>query len=629
MSNRDIEILKILLNQKELITRDRIAELLEVSVSTIRNDLFSLNKYLINYGCEITNVRGVGIKIDGDDENLEALRNRILSSSNNTFERHLQIAYVLITNRNGVSTISNLCNQFYLSRVAMVSELKKLQPWFKERKMILEIVKNKGIIQLLGSETDFRNCLSNLIKTQTNILDQNGFLSSYKTIQENIVRLLKINPKPIKDGLLELLKKLRMDYSNNALNTLIMHITISIVRLRQGKDLEDYIVNVEYQEIYDHVNLFCQALSNYYQVSFTKSEISLIYSYLLYSNDLVKKEPVFGNEEYKEIANEIIRLVEDIRGISISSEKILNGLVLHIIPLCNRLKNNVILKNPLIEKIKTEYPDSFGIAWMTNSIFKKRIGKTLNEDEIGYLSIHVEAMLEQADSVIKTVIVCSQGIGISQLLAQKISNRFKQIYISDVISEDELTRFENSEIDLFITTFSIKTKKNFIIVSPLLLEDDVSRINSFIENYPNKSPKLFDVVKLEVCLNIDCDKQAEIFSKVENKLFEKKYVKMGFKQNLELRESKCSTAIGAFTAIPHASPDYVNKSVICVVTMRSPILWGSEEVDVLFVLAIAKSDNASITNKLRSLYKLLYNESFHNDLLKADSLARVLELVNI
>lgn len=630
MNKRECQILEILLNQTNLITRETIAEMINVSVSSIRNDLTSIQDYVKGYGCEIDNVRGVGIKLGGSKESIEKLRKDLIAKVDITFERYLQITYVLITNRHNTVTIESLCDQFYLSRTAVLSELKKIQPWLAKRNISIEYLKGKGKIQLKGSERDLRDCLSTLIKIQTNILDQNGFLSSYQTIQENIIELLKINPKPIKDGLIELLQSLKMDYSNNALNTLIMHITISIVRLGQGKDInDDFDIQIDYEDIYHRVSLFCNNLNQTYDVVFTDSEKKLIYSYLIYSNDLVKQESLFSSHNYKELASQIITLVEEIRSISISNEEIVNSLVLHLIPLCNRLNNGIVLRNPLLEQIKEEYPDSFGIAWMTNSIFKKQFEKTLSEDEIGYLAIHIESMLEQADSLIDTVIVCSQGIGISQLLAQKIKNRFKKLHVVDVISENDLSKFEASDLDLFITTFSINTKKNSIIVSPLLLEDDVNRINSFIDNFSTKSPKLFDEIKLETILKCDYTNQEILFEEVEKKLKSKLYVEEGFKEDLKLRESKCSTSIGAYTAIPHANPQFVKKSVICIVTLQKPMNWGSEEVDVFFFLAITKSDFSSINIKLRNLYKLLYSETFHKQLLDAEKQDQVLKLVDI
>lgn len=630
MNKRECQILEILLNQTNLITRETIAEMINVSVSSIRNDLTSIQDYVKGYGCEIDNVRGVGIKLGGNKESIEKLRKDLIAKVDITFERYLQITYVLITNRHNTVTIESLCDQFYLSRTAVLSELKKIQPWLAKRNISIEYLKGKGKIQLKGSERDLRDCLSTLIKIQTNILDQNGFLSSYQTIQENIIELLKINPKPIKDGLIELLQSLKMDYSNNALNTLIMHITISIVRLGQGKDInDDFDIKIDYEDIYHRVSLFCNNLNQTYDVVFTDSEKKLIYSYLIYSNDLVKQESLFSSHNYKELASQIIALVEEIRSISISNEEIVNSLVLHLIPLCNRLNNGIVLRNPLLEQIKEEYPDSFGIAWMTNSIFKKQFEKTLSEDEVGYLAIHIESMLEQADSLIDTVIVCSQGIGISQLLAQKIKNRFKKLHVVDVISENDLSKFEASDLDLFITTFSINTKKNSIIVSPLLLEDDVNRIYSFIDNFSTKSPKLFDEIKLETILKCDYTNQEILFEEVEKKLKSKLYVEEGFKEDLKHRESKCSTSIGAYTAIPHANPQFVKKSVICVVTLQKPMNWGSEEVDVFFFLAITKSDFSSINIKLRNLYKLLYSETFHKQLLDAEKQDQVLKLVDI
>ena len=108
---------------------------------------------------------------------------------------------------------------------------------------------------------------------------------------------------------------------------------------------------------------------------------------------------------------------------------------LHLIPLANRIINQVNLKNPMMNQIKMEYPDAFGIAYMCNSLFKKYFNHLLSEDELAYLAIHIESMIEQEEQAIKTILVCSQGIGVSQLLASRIQTTFSKIKIIDVIAE--------------------------------------------------------------------------------------------------------------------------------------------------------------------------------------------------
>ena len=68
------------------------------------------------------------------------------------------------------------------------------------------------------------------------------------------------------------------------------------------------------------------------------------------------------------IANHIKELVQSILNITVS-EKNFNNLVLHLRPMINRLEHNMQIKNPLLENIKREYPEAYGIAWMCNPIF--------------------------------------------------------------------------------------------------------------------------------------------------------------------------------------------------------------------------------------------------------------------
>ncbi|KZL91596.1 HTH domain-containing protein [Clostridium magnum] len=75
-----MEIVKVLLKSEESITIDKIAEKVNVSNKTVRNDLEKVQEIIEENGLILLKKAGVGISVNGPEENkinlLQAITNR-------------------------------------------------------------------------------------------------------------------------------------------------------------------------------------------------------------------------------------------------------------------------------------------------------------------------------------------------------------------------------------------------------------------------------------------------------------------------------------------------------------------------------------------------------------------------
>lgn len=104
---------------------------------------------------------------------------------------------------------------------------------------------------------------------------------------------------------------------------------------------------------------------------------------------------VLNNVEpvYLDIANEIILLAESTFG------KLDNNILLpladHIAFSIERQKNGLVIKNPLNSDIKILFTEEYEVAKKSLDIIREYTGYTLNEDEIGYITMHIHSALTQ------------------------------------------------------------------------------------------------------------------------------------------------------------------------------------------------------------------------------------------
>jgi transcriptional antiterminator len=92
-----------------------------------------------------------------------------------------------------------------------------------------------------------------------------------------------------------------------------------------------------------------------------------------------------------EVANNIIMEAE--KKFQKVDENILCPLSDHIAFAVKRIKNNEQISNPLTQDIKALFPEEYEVACKGKDIIKEIEGVEINEDEIGYIALHIHSSL--------------------------------------------------------------------------------------------------------------------------------------------------------------------------------------------------------------------------------------------
>jgi fructose-specific PTS system IIA-like component len=86
------------------------------------------------------------------------------------------------------------------------------------------------------------------------------------------------------------------------------------------------------------------------------------------------------------------------------------------------------------------------------------------------------------------------------------------------------------------------------------------------------------------------------------------------------REDSFSTAVGYGFAIPHTKSDHITDSTISMATLETPITWGDQQVETVFMLTVSKSaDPGAHMKYFSTLARKLMKEEFRNEIKNADS----------
>jgi transcriptional antiterminator len=628
--DRHEKILELILKNHTPVSVDYIAEQLKVSNKTIRNDFAKLESIVSDADLRLSKKPGVGITIEGPEGKKLELINKVKDSSKyvepySPEDRLNHILKVLFMSKTS-TTSRELSESLYVSRVTLQKDLDRVEEWLAKFNLSLLKKPNHGI-EVIGSEEDWRKAAAFLLVSNKGYTElKELFYEDYegKIDHKSISKLkdlVNIDYSVLEKIVNKAEDKLQFKFSDEAFISLIMHIAIAIKRLEEKKDVklsEEILNSLRENEEYEIAKQIAADIECSFKVNLPEAEVGYILLHILGTKILegkscdikVSLEEQSENELAVIMAKEIISVAQRALNINLSCDKqLMNGLILHLRPTINRLKYGLTLRNTILKEIKENYMDIFGAACMTNTIFEKYVGVTMPEEEIGFICLHLAAAAERNKKPIMAIVVCASGIGTSQIISARIERSFKEIEIVDVISTIELKSRKLDDIDIVISTVPMESEKPVLMISPLLSQNDIRRLDLYIENLrsgnmdKNTIHEFID--KSMIFIREEQFSKEALLREMCYGLVEKGYVEKEFIGSVLDREKVYSTALDWGISLPHGDPRYVKASCLAISILKRPIPWGNEKTDIVFLLCISPDNIRKSSKWVRALYNFI------------------------
>lgn len=670
LSERCNKILNILIEQKNPITIDEIAENLNVSNRTIRYDLEELENFLKHFDdIKVYKKARVGIWLEYPENKRSSLLNLI--SSNKTYikplstdERKYYIIKQLLQAKD-IIKMQNLANELYVSRVTIHNDLEAVEDWLE--KFDLKLIKKQNYgLQISGHEINWRKAASELLSIlksneelkmmleQSNELHYDSRLD-YKSFNQIKDLIPEFDLRKIETILNEAEERYMLSLTDEAHEGLVIHIAISLKRLKDENDIEvtkEQLMALINTKEYETAKWITMRLGLEFNISFSESEIAYLALHILGSKlheniQLTDQNKIIEDADVQllEFTKELIGLISNILSCNLNNdERLIKSLLLHLRPAINRMTYGLNLRNPLLIEIKSKYPAIFGACWATSSLFEKYYKVKVSEEEIGYIAMHIGAALERINNSLRAIVICSSGIGTCELVAARLKKQITDINILGTYSMFELKHLNEEDFDFIITTIpldSIKFKNKPIVkISPFVVNEDINSIKNVMKKIDRKDsgvkeengelinykPQLFYEDLIFVNENIKSKK--ELIIKTCDILVKKGYVYEDFTSSVLNREKITSTSVGNNVAIPHGETDLVKKSCIAVITLKEQIEWGKEKADIIFLLALKFEDKNHVKNFFKYFYSILDDYNKLNRIRKSNTAKEILILLD-
>lgn len=612
LSTREKDIIDMLIKYYgQYVTIYDIAQNLAVSSRTIHRELKTVESSLQQFGLSLSRVSKKGIQLEGNKQQINDLRNYLYQQTTidlSQEEQKVIILYALIQSNEPIKQYS-LAQEIGVSIQTLTKLLDELSQELVKYQLSLLKKRGEGV-HLKGTESKKRELLSqlmvnNLNSTSVYSVIENHFV--YQSINQNQLSMVDMDKIfQVERILMDYLGRLPYSLTESSYLTLTVHIVLSIDRMVKG----EYVTLNE--EIYDDVkdtyeHEIATALSHHlehiYGVEFNQAEIAFITIHLRGAKRKDSEEIFKDDTEELKRIDYFINLVSQSTNFSFNNKETLNeGLKLHIIPAINRLNSNIETYNPLTEMIKEDYPILFDTV--SNSLQQVWPDFEFPDSEIGFIVLHFGGAIQRHnDTSFHVLVVCSSGIGTSQILATRLQQTFTKITETTQASVGDLTNITLTNYDAIISTVDLDITEPYITVNPLLPETDINHISAFINvskpqnatidsnqrllpidstnqddilNYMRKGLELIDSVYIDYT---DIKNWTKYLTKY---LYDHKVIshKTSFADLIHQRALEQNFVLEPYPlAIPHLKDEIILKPFVLVAILNEPINFMNNQND--------------------------------------------------
>lgn len=503
LSNRKKQVIQIFLREENFITAASISKKLDVSRRTVLRELPSIEDWLSDQNLSLDKVTGKGMRVIADqdvrDHVLQSLEDEKVNHVYSPFERQRKVMLELL-NANEPLKIYYFSNMLKVSEATISYDLDKIEGWLESWQ--LELIRKPGFgIVVEGRESNFRKAIIHLFneyfdRGELLYLIEDDYIDQSNLYKKASVKktLLDVVGYSFLDSIEQALKtsEVLLDYqlADNAYAALVIHLSLAIKRLSSGERIhlnKQRLDELKDSREFEMGQKIASAIEKSFNINIPTDEIGYIAIHIQGSrlrwtrNN--RSEIKVKDYEVIYLIEKLIQEMEAITGyILVENQQLISGLINHFGPAMARIKQGNEIKNPLLNEMKVRYPVYFNSVRKAVRIIEKQLKLIIPDDEVAYLTMHfaaaVESIKKVASSYWRVAIVCSTGIGSSKLLEARIKKQYKNMKVKHVLSSIDLKKHALSDIDLIISTIPLNIEKPVVVASPLLLEEDMRRIEN-------------------------------------------------------------------------------------------------------------------------------------------------------
>lgn len=579
-------------SKSQLVRLTDLAKKLHVSVRTIQNDLNNIKEEWKGNGILFYSIpsKGCGIKIDNPKKATLYMKQLQDKGSVHPYfdDQQFRVTYllrVLLKNQEYIKS-QTLADQMFLSRSRLSNDMNIVRARLASYNLKLVSKPGHGLI-IVGTEKEKRYCLI-----------KESVVFNYEYGLSNEICLETINK--VKDIITHILMEGHYQISDIALQNLIIHVYISILRMKENNFVEETekVLDNNYAHEKILAKKIIEACCKSFHLAFKTSEVDY-----LTMNLAGKRE--YDNETYisQKISHTIylaLKQIKQVFHVDLTNDLDLRiALGLHLIPLKSRLAANMQFENVTTYNVKQAFPFAFDVASaFVQQIFTEEY-TNISEDELFYIAVHFITSLENfiANGNTKNIlIVSSRKKSETVLLQQRIKKWFSDINEIAVKPTFAFSEQDLLEYNVVLTTESSLAEQHPPVrkINYFLTDEDYKKIESALSGLSGLKD-IVDKFSEDLFWTGSVKDKNEIIDILVRKSENKFRLPSDFQESILSHEKEISTYFGNKLAIIHPQTPITEATFIAVGLLDQEIYWISRnKVNIVMLVSIEKNNPVAL-----------------------------------
>lgn len=452
MNERTVAIAQELAHADRSYTLEGLAQEHGVSQRTIRNDVKSLNRFLVDR--ELTPLEyGPGGTLVVPQDFMRVLTSLPLQgfySYKMSSEERKMLAAVILAESSDYVTLADIADRFSVSRATILNDLDDIKEIVHVAGLEVESRPNRGVIAR-GDEIERRSFLLAFILERSTLAEQWMASAEHKDMQEDSATIGKI--------LNEQNRQHRTVMDDRAFRSISSYLCVALGRCRAGMCIigprpEEAGLVARSSDVMDYARDVMGLLSQYCGVAMGEGEI--VHFALVLESVGYRSDSVFSIEDVQiqTVTRRFVGQVSQELGVDLNGDY-------HLFEyLSNHLESMFAAAgarfpvNPSLREVVTDQPVVLDAVKDNLSILESYSKRRITEVETIYVALHICAALERHKNTerrLRAIVVCDEGVGTSQLIAEELRGRFG-LRVVKVIPAHELPYLEAFQADIVIST---------------------------------------------------------------------------------------------------------------------------------------------------------------------------------
>ncbi len=501
-SNREAEIIFLLLRHQAGLTREDLSKNLNVSRRTVYRELSSLESTLARVQIQLIKQQN-HYRLVGEPSALKKLQQQISTVERPEYfdvHRRQSAETCRLLLHDQVITMKQLADEFGVSVPTISQDLTAIETILTDYRLQLLRKKAQGV-QVTGKESNLRRVLSGVLNSEINEYEFFEYLAQHSPVvpetessSRYFIQLLDPSLLTISyQAIQKYQRQSPSQFSDSQLQQLIIVLTISAMRIAAHQTLNE-LKHIDKNELFKYqqvaIDIFNQFPAsirdhvNLLELEFLALQIQGM-SFALAKNVLLDNYDLALSYQIRELVQKVST---DFKWDFRQDDQLFTDLMAHLAAALKRSHTQLPeLNNPVLQRIKTEYAQLYKIvARVLTVVFPQA---EFIDSEIAYIVIHFASSYEKRvkRSSLSALVVCANGIGTAKILETRLRKNIPELTKIHVSRVADLNHLDPNQYDIVLSTIVLPGfPLNYKMINPLLLKSEIKEITEYLQNYYGK-----------------------------------------------------------------------------------------------------------------------------------------------